>query len=189
MRINSDERSVDRYGDYLHLLARLQLGAKLRSKLDESDIVQQTLLQAHLYRDQFVGRSEKEWLAWLRAILANVLATALRRFGTEARDVNRERSLEADLDLSSSRMEVLLMADQSSPSEQAARGEDLLRLAWALNCLPSEERQVVDQHHLRGVPVSEVASQIGRTPPAVAGLLFRGLKRLRKLLHENKDES
>jgi RNA polymerase sigma-70 factor (ECF subfamily) len=180
----SDERSVERYGDYLRLLARLQLGSRLRAKLDESDVVQQTLLQAHAKRDQFQGRTEAEWLAWLRAILASTLAMAARRYGTEARDLARERSLEAELELSSSRLEVLLAADQSSPSERAVRGEEVLRLAWALSSLPPDERAVVELHHLKGLPVAEVAALVGRTRPAVAGLLFRGLKKLRRLLGE-----
>jgi RNA polymerase sigma-70 factor (ECF subfamily) len=182
----ADDRSVERYGEYLRLLARVQLSSRLRAKVDESDIVQQTMLQAHANRGQFHGNSEEEWLGWLRAILANTLAAAARRFGTEARDLGRERSLEVELDQSSSRLEVLLAADQSSPSERAARGEELLRLAQALACLPPDERVVVELHHLKGLPVAEVAALVGRTRPAVAGLIFRGLKRLRKLLHQER---
>jgi RNA polymerase sigma-70 factor (ECF subfamily) len=179
-----EDRPVERYGDYLRLLARLQLNSRLRAKVDESDIVQQTLLQAHANRNQFQGQSEGEWLAWLRVILANVLAATGRRFGTSARDLSRELSLEAQLDLSSSRLEMLLAADQSSPSERAVRGEEILRLAGAMARLPPDERVVVELHHLKGLPVAEVAAQVGRTPPAVAGLLFRGLKRLRNMLHK-----
>lgn len=179
-----EDRQVERYGDYLRLLAGLQLGPRLRAKLDESDVVQQALLQAHANRGQFQGRTEAEWLAWLRAILANAMAAAARRFGTEARDLGRERSLEAGLELSSSRLESMLAADQSTPSELASRGEEVLRLAKALASLSQDERRVVELHHLQGVPVAEVAVSLGRSRPAVAGLLFRGLKRLRELLRE-----
>jgi RNA polymerase sigma-70 factor (ECF subfamily) len=157
-------------------------GYGLRAKLDASDIVQQTLLEAHKCQGRFRGRSEAGWLAWLRAILANVLAAAARRFSAGARDLGRERSLEAELDLSASRLEGLLAADQTSPSERAVRGEDLLRLAHALACLPPDQRQVVEMHHLKGMPLAEVAALLGRSRPAVAGLLFRGLNKLRELL-------
>jgi RNA polymerase sigma-70 factor (ECF subfamily) len=173
---------LEGYRDYLRLLARVQLNPRLQAKVDASDIVQQTLLEAHKCHGQFRGESEAERLAWLRAILANVLAAAARRFAAEARDLARERSLEAEVDLSSSRLECLLAADQSSPSEQTARGEDLLRLAHAMACLPPDQRQVVELHHLKGLTLTDVAVRMGRTRPAIAGLLFRGLKKLRALL-------
>jgi RNA polymerase sigma-70 factor (ECF subfamily) len=182
--IDAGERPLERYSDYLRLLTQLQLSPRLQAKLDASDVVQQVLLQAHEGRAQFRGQSEAEWLAWLRAILANALAAAGRRFATEARNLARERSLDAELNLSSSRLEGLLAADQSSPSERAVRGEEVLRLAHAMACLPADQRRVVELHHLKGLPVAEVAAAMKRSRPAVVGLLFRGLKKLRELLRD-----
>lgn len=181
----TNEWPLGRYRDYLRVLARLQLGARTRAKFDASDIVQQTILHAHANVGQFRGATEAEWLAWLRAILANTLAASAREFNTAARDLNRERSLEEDLEHSSARLAGLIAADQSSPSEGAVRGEELLRLAAALGRLPDDQRLVVELHHLKGLTVAEVAAKIGRTRPAVVGLLFRGLKRLRELLSEH----
>ncbi len=93
---HTNEWSLEAYRDYLRLLVQLQLSSRLRAKLDASDIVQQAILQAHIGRPQFRGRTEGEWLAWLRAILASVLATAARRFDTQARELGREFSLEAE---------------------------------------------------------------------------------------------
>jgi RNA polymerase sigma-70 factor (ECF subfamily) len=176
--------SVEHYRGYLLLRIRMQLGARLRTKLDDSDVVQQAILHAHERRAQFRGQTEGEWLAWLRAILANVLAAAGRRFDAQARDPRRERSLEAELERSSSRLENLLAADQTSPSECVVRGEELVRLARALAGLPDDQRRVVELHYLKGMTVADVAEQIGRTRPAAVGLLFRGLKQLRELLHD-----
>jgi RNA polymerase sigma-70 factor (ECF subfamily) len=184
----NDSRPLQRYRDYLLLLARLQFHPRLQAKLDASDLVQQTLLQAHAQHGQFRGQSEQEWLAWLRKILANNLAGAARHFGTEARDLHREKSLEASLDESASRTEAWLAANQSSPSERADRGEQLMRLGAALARLPADQRQVVEMHHLLGCAVAEVAEVMERTKPAVMGLLFRGLKNLRCHLGE-ADES
>ena len=129
-------KSIENYRDYLLLLVRLQLGSRPRAKLDASDVVQQAILHTHERRSQFRGGTEGEMLAWLRAILANALATALRRLDTQTRDPGRERSLEAELERSSTQLEGLLAADQTSPSERVGRGEDLLRLAQAISRLP-----------------------------------------------------
>jgi RNA polymerase sigma-70 factor (ECF subfamily) len=182
-----DHRSLVDYRDYLQLLVRLQLGTRLGAKLDASDVVQQAILHAHEKRDQFRGGTEGEWLAWLRAILVNALAASLRRFDARARDPRRERSLEAELERSSSRLEFLLVADQTSPSERAVRGEELMRLAHAIASLPEDQRRVVELHYLKGLAVADVAAEIGRTRPAAVGLLFRGLKRLRELLREPEE--
>jgi RNA polymerase sigma-70 factor (ECF subfamily) len=182
---NENGDRLEQCRPYLHLLARLQLDGRLRSKLDASDVVQQTLLRAHQSLHQFRGREDAEFRAWLRQILANTLAEAARRFGAEARDIGRERSLEAQLNESSVRLEAWAAAGQPSPSQHAAREEQLLRLAGALAGLPDDQRRAVELHHLLGLSVAEVGERIGRTRAAVVGLLFRGLKRLRQLLAEN----
>jgi RNA polymerase sigma-70 factor (ECF subfamily) len=184
----SEQHALERYRDYLRLLARFHIDPRLKGKLDASDVVQQTLLRAHEKRGQFRGHGEAELVGWLRKILANSLAEATRRFGTEARRISRERSLEAGLEESFSRMDVWLAADQSSPSQQAMRYERLLHLADALAQLPADQQKAVELHHLHNWSVADVAAFMGRSKPAVMGLVFRGLKRLRELLQEPEEE-
>ena len=177
----SARRPLERFREYLRLLARLHLAPALRSKVDPSDIVQQVLVKAHQHGGQFRGRSEGEWAAWLRRILANTLNDAVRKYG---REIARERVAADGVDESSARLEAWLEADQSSPSQRAIRQEQFLRLADALAQLPEDQRVVVEWHHLKDESVADIAQRLGRTEASVAGLLRRGLQKLRELLQE-----
>jgi RNA polymerase sigma-70 factor, ECF subfamily len=174
--------NLERFRDYLHLLARLHLDPRLRGKVDLSGVVQQTLLEAYLARPQFPAAGAGPVPAWLRRILANNLTDEVRKLTAAARDVERERSLEQALNASSVRLAAWLAAEQSSPSQRAMHEEELAHLAVALAQLPDDQRTAVELHHLQGLPLAEVAAQLDRTKGATAALLFRGLKKLRQLL-------
>jgi RNA polymerase sigma-70 factor (ECF subfamily) len=175
---------LERFRDYLRLLARLQLDARFRGKLDPSDLVQQTLLKAHQALGQFRGRTEAEQAGWLRQILARTLANAVRDLGRAKRDVTVERSLEAALHDSSARLEAWLVAEQSSPSEQVERNEQLMRLAGTLATLPDLQREALLLRHCQGWSLAQISQHLGRSRAAVASLLRRGLKELREHLRE-----
>jgi RNA polymerase sigma-70 factor (ECF subfamily) len=172
----------EQFRSYLRLLARLQLPQRLAPKLDASDIVQQTLVQAYRAIGGFRGRTEAEMAAWLRQILARNLAHAVRDQGRQKRDAAREVSIAAALDQSSARLENWLAADQSSPSERAERNDQLLRLAAALEQLPDEQREAVELHYWQGWTLARIAEHQSRTPASVAGLVHRGLAKLRESL-------
>lgn len=177
------DQELDRYRSYLLLLARMQLDARPRLKIDASDIVQHTLLEAHAKRHQFQGDMEA-FAAWLRKALANNIRDSLRRARRQRRDVTREQSLEAAIDQSSERVAGCLAADQTSLTGRVIRNENLLRLSHAILALPVPQRDAVVLHHLQGWRLAEVAERLNRTEAAVAGLLHRGLRRLRELMRE-----
>jgi RNA polymerase sigma-70 factor (ECF subfamily) len=174
----------ERYRSYLHLLARVRLEPLVRAKVGASDIVQQSLWEAHRDRAQFRGRTVGEQVAWLRQILARNLANAVRDLRRDKRDVAREQPLQTALDESASRLEAWLAAEQSSPSQQVDRQERAVRLAAALATLPEKQREATVLRHWHSCSLVEIATRLGCTTAAVTGLLHRGLRNLRKQLHD-----
>jgi RNA polymerase sigma-70 factor (ECF subfamily) len=175
--------SLQRYRDWLVLLARLHIDNRLRGKLDASDVAQLALMEAVRAWPGFRGESEAELLGWLHGILAHVLAHEVRRYaGTQQRDVGREVSLEQELAASSARMGEMLAAEQTSPSAAAARREESLVLADALARLPADYREVIVLRNLEGLSHEEVAKRLGRGVGAVRMLWVRALARLRQEL-------
>jgi RNA polymerase sigma-70 factor (ECF subfamily) len=184
--MKADGPNLERFREYLRLLARLHLADGHGGKLDASDVVQQTLLEAHRQREHFRGHCDAEMAAWLRQILAGTMADARRALGRAKRDVARERSLEAALDRSSAQIGSWLAAPQSSPSAQAQRHEEAVRLAAALATLPQAQREALVLRYYQGRSLDDISQQLGRSPAAVAGLLKRGARQLRALLHERE---
>jgi RNA polymerase sigma-70 factor (ECF subfamily) len=174
--------SLERYRAYLGLLAREQMNDRLQTKLDPSDVVQQTLAEAIEHEGQFRGKSDAEKAGWLRQILGNNLADIHRRFGAAKRVIGREHPLDAVLEQSSAKLGNWLANATSSPSQKAMRHEDAVQLAQALEQLPDAQREAVMLRHLHGNSLNQIAATLDRTPAATAGLLKRGLKQLREIL-------
>lgn len=166
---------LGRFREYLSLLARHEVSPRLRSAVDLSGVVQQSLLDAH--RSPSRSRTEAETAAWLRAVFRNNLADEIRRRSAGKREAGRERRLDPSGEGPA--------AGHTSPSRRAIRAEELLRLAGALAELPESQRRAVELHHLQGLPLAEIAAALGTTRPAVAGLLHRGLKALRARLGDS----
>jgi RNA polymerase sigma-70 factor (ECF subfamily) len=180
----SPTAELQRYRGYLRVLAEIELGRRWRSKVDPSDIVQQSLLEAHQDRAALKGRTDAELAAWLRTILARNLLNTARDFTAQKRDVRRERSLAQQMEQSSQRLERFLAAEQTSPSQNFMKGEAAEKLAIALAELPDDQRTAVILKHFHDWSLAEIAAHQERSIDAVAGLLKRGLKKLRLLLRE-----
>jgi RNA polymerase sigma-70 factor (ECF subfamily) len=176
-------RLLEMYRRYLALLARVQIGQRLQGKVDASDIVQETFLEAHRHFAQFRGKSEGELVRWLRQILATNLANLLRRYlGTQGRDVRLEREIEAAFDRSSVLLDRGLVSPHSSPSQQAVKREQAVLLADALAQLPDDYREVLVLRHLEGLTFPEVARRMERSLDSVEKLWMRGLAQLRQIV-------
>jgi RNA polymerase sigma-70 factor (ECF subfamily) len=176
-------RLLEVYRAYLVVLARVQIGRRLQGKADASDVVQEAFLGACRDFAQFRGSTEAEFVAWLRQILASLLANLVRHYqGTQRRDVRLERELAVALDQSSQALDRGLITPQSSPSQQVIRREQSLLLAQALDQLPEEWRDLLILRHLEGLSFPEVSRRLGRSVDSLKKQWPRALAGLRRLL-------
>ncbi len=175
---------LEQYRNYLQLLARTMIGASMRARVEPSDVVQETFMDA--YRDfaQFEGGTERELMSWLRQILVRNVTDQVRVHQAHGRDVRREESLEQMLERSSQSLHDVLAAGISTPSVQAARREQSLLVAEAMSRLPEDYRDVIIYRNLKGLKFEEVAEAMGRSSGAVRMLWARALEQLAAELGE-----
>ncbi len=181
----NDPRELDRlFGacrNYLQVVARAQVESWLRAKVDASDLIQQTLLEAYRDFKRFNGTTEGEWLAWLRQILTHNALNFVRQFNaTGKRQIGREFSVD-QLQAEGSGPGLVLAAPGESPSENCLRRERELLLADALAQLPEDYREVISLRNLQRLSFDEVAQRMGRSRPAVQMLWGRALERLQQV--------
>ena len=167
---------------YLGVLARAQIETWLRAKVDASDLVQETLLEAHRDFERFTGQTDQEWLAWLRRIMTHNAADFVRRYkGTAKRSAKRERPI-VRRQQQSTFMAIDPVAPGDTPSQQLILADRQLALTEALAQLTPDYQEVVMLRNVQRLPFDEVAQRMGRSRPAVQMLWMRALKKLQESL-------
>ena len=105
-----------------------QVETWLRAKVDASDLVQETMLEAFRDFERFGGQNEQEWLAWLKRILAHNAADFVRRYrGTAKRQARREVPIRSPHDST----QAFGVAEPAAPSPRPARNSSRSTTSFA----------------------------------------------------------
>ncbi|MDX1927549.1 MAG: sigma-70 family RNA polymerase sigma factor [Pirellulaceae bacterium] len=185
---SGDQESVGEllgvYRDYLLGIAVARLDPRIRARCNPSDVVQETMLEAYRDFHQFRGGHEREFLAWIRQILANNLARMVEvHLLTDKRDLRRERRIEPLPNASGSRLENRdhwFTDNGSSPSSILQKKEQLSAVLERIARLPSNYRDVLILRHIEDLPFDEVGARLGKSAGAVRMLWLRALEQLRE---------
>src|SRR5271157_1983923 len=158
----SDPRQMDmlfaQCRNFLGIVARAQVESWLRAKVDASDLVQQTMMEAYRDFHKFRGTTEAEWLAWLRQILAHNAANFVRCYrGTAKRQAQREVAFAPPGEDTQGRGVPEPADNGESPSQQLLRKERELQVAEALAQLTPDHREVILLRNLERLSFDEVA--------------------------------
>ena len=175
---------LERYRPFLLLSLRNRVGPRLGVRCSPSDIVQQAFAKACQAFDAFAGVTEPEFSAWIKQINDNTLKNAVRdHVHVQGRTLEKEQRLH-DADATASFYWREPAADEPTPRQIMIRGEKALRLAAVLESLPEMQREAVRLRHLEGCSLEETAKQLDRSLLATAGLIKRGLQKLRQRMSE-----
>ena len=175
-------RLLENYRGYLFMLAHRNLSDTLKRRIDPADLVQVTFLEAKRDWEQFRGNSAGEFVAWLRNIMKNNIATAVaRHITTQKRSLSREVSFSVNQgDDGADQWIGNLAGHSTSPSRKAIRAESAKQLFAALHGIPETQAEAVRLRYLEGLSLAEIVDRMGKSETAVAGLLKRGLQKLRE---------
>src|SRR3954447_22938657 len=175
----------DKHRDRLRRMVELRLDARLRARLDPSDVLQEAFLDFAHDLDAYLADPKLPPLLWLRLHVGRRLTTLHRQhLGTKMRDAGLEISLyqSALPEASSAALASMLLGRHTSPTQAAQRAERLLRVQEALNSLDPIDREVLALRHFEQLGRVEAAQVLGISQEAGAKRYFRALKRLKDAL-------
>ena len=161
---------------YLLIFADQRLDAGLKGKLDASDIVQQSLLEAHRDFEEFRGDTEEELKSWISRLVIHNLTDAGRKFRqSQQRSVTREVEWNDATELAATR-------HQTSASSLVRRRETDDELLRAVSQLPERSQQILELRHRMGLSHAQIAQELGMTEVAARKLWSRIVEELQERL-------
>ncbi len=185
---DGDETAVrwllDRYRGRLRRMIDLRLDDRLASRLDASDVVQETLMDAAQRLESYLREPPLPFYPWLHRLASERLAQAHRyHLRTLRRHAGREGVVgNAGNGLSAQNLVDALAASGTSPSGRLIREEDRAAIWRAFGELAEQDREVLVMRYLDQLAFAEIAAILGITDGAARLRHFRALQRVGPLL-------
>jgi RNA polymerase sigma-70 factor (ECF subfamily) len=171
-----------RYRKPLKRMVRLRLSRHLQGRLDDSDILQEALLEAAKRLPEYLENKPLPFFLWLRHLTGEKLIEAHRRhLGAKMRDAAQEVSLHrgAMPAASSASLAAQLLGRLTSPSLAAIKAETRLRVQEVLNGMDPLDREILALRHFEQLNNAEVAATLGINESTASSRYLRALKRLK----------
>jgi RNA polymerase sigma-70 factor (ECF subfamily) len=171
-----------RYRPRLKRMVRLRLNRLLQGRIDESDVIQESSLEAARTFDEYLAERPLPFYLWLRQIVGRKLIDTHRRhLGARQRSAADEVSLHhgALPAADSASLAAQLLGKLTSPSEAATRAEARLRVQEILNAMDPIDREMLALRHFEQMTNAEVAQTLGIGESAASSRYVRALRRLK----------
>ncbi len=169
----------------LRRMVRLRLDPRLQGRIDPSDVIQETYLEAAERLAEYLRDPKMPFFLWLRFLTGQKMLELRRHhLGTQARDAARELSIYqgAMPEASSACLAAQLLGKRTAPLEAAIRAEMKLRLQAVLKSMEPMDREVLALRHFEQFNNAETAQLLGITESGASSRYVRALKRLKNIL-------
>jgi RNA polymerase sigma-70 factor (ECF subfamily) len=165
-------------------MVEFRLDPRLQGRLDPSDVLQETYLEAFRQLEDYLSRPGPPFHLWLRGLAGNRLYKLHRhQLGASKRDAGRDVSLDRVVpEVSSVVLAAHLVGNEDRPSAAAHRADLQARLAEVLEQLDPLDREALVLRHFEQMTSGEVGQVLGITEAAAGKRYLRALERLRQLL-------
>jgi RNA polymerase sigma-70 factor (ECF subfamily) len=177
----------ERYRDRLKRMVHLRLNRRLAGRIDDSDVVQEAMIDVAKRLDDYLKSPQTSFFLWLRNVTALKLAEVHRRhLGTQLRDADREVTLHrGGLPMADSvSLAAQLLGKLTAPSQAAIRAETRLLVQEALNSMDPIDREVLALKHFEQLSTAEIAEVLGLSKAGAGSRYLRAIKRLRGILEQ-----
>jgi RNA polymerase sigma-70 factor (ECF subfamily) len=163
----------------LRRMVDLRMDTRLAGRVDASDVVQETYMDAAKQLRLYLARPEVSVFVWLRRLAwERMLSMSRRHLEAQKRDIHRELSLPEE----SSILLAKSLLEGESPSEKMALEELRDEVRRAVARLPETDREAILLRHFEGLTNKEIAEALGISEPAATMRYGRALLRLKGLL-------
>ena len=174
-----------RHRERLRRMVALHLDRRLLGRIDASDVLQETFIEAARRLDEYLAKADAPLFVWLYFLAAQSLQAVHRRhLGAQARDVRREVSINGGMvpQASSEALAAQLLGQEPSPSEAAIQAERKAALEDALDGMQEADREILVLRNFDQLTNSETARVLGISERAARTRQLRALERLQEIL-------
>lgn len=172
---------LERHRDVLRRMVEARLDARIKRRVDASDIVQDVLVDANRRLQEYLENPQMAFLPWLRHIAQDRMIDAHRRHrGSAKRSVDREQAITSPMpDRSTMELAAQLRDAEMTPATAATMQELQKRFLAAIETLNDQDREIILMRHFEQLTNQEAAESLGLTPPAASMRYMRAIQRLR----------
>lgn len=188
--VEAGQQLLVRHRDRLRRMVSVRMDRRLASRVDPSDVVQDTLVVAARRLPEYLRDQSVPFYPWIRQLaVQQIIRQHRRHIRAGARSIHREEQHTQRLpDHSAIELAVRLLAQRSTPVERLAREELRARVRRVLAQLPEGDREVLALRFLEQLSTAETAAVLGLTVNGVKSRQARALERFTRLFLESEED-